>query len=62
MAPIPEYKVLSGTEAQVNQQLPQMYFQGWKPILMTAATAGTGHVMVFVMLEHLPGASTVAGA
>ncbi len=31
MMPITEYKVLSGTTAQLNEQLPENVMQGWKP-------------------------------
>ncbi len=57
MMPITEYKVLSGTTAQLNEQLPENVMQGWKPILMTATAVGTGQgqsAFIAVMLEHSP--------
>ena len=57
MPPTHQYQVIHAPGAQIQQTLAQLTTQGWRPILMSAATLGVnGMVQVFVMLEKLVGA------
>ncbi len=57
MLPTHQYQVIHAPGAQIQQTLAPLTTQGWRPILMTAATLGVnGMVQVFVMLEKPTGA------
>jgi hypothetical protein len=52
MPPTHQYQVIHAPGAHIQQTLAPLTTQGWRPILMSAATLGVnGMVQVFVMLE-----------
>jgi hypothetical protein len=51
MAETREYELIEGQRPDVQKQLDRLAAEGWKPILMSTATAGSGDIKIFIVLE-----------
>jgi hypothetical protein len=46
-----DYQIISDTAPAIQTALATQAVEGWRPILMSTAAAGTGQVQVFIVLE-----------
>jgi hypothetical protein len=45
------YLIINGQMQQINMMLATKQAEGWRPILMSSSTHGSGAVEIFIMLE-----------